>query len=321
MKTGFQKPAKTYNQMIQLLTNRGMIVDNIAEAEEFLAQVNYYRLSGYWFGFQDKSNDKFIKQITFNNIVDIYRFDTKLRSLCLDVLEKIEIAIHTIFCDHLCNKYSPYWFNDKNNIQTIINNKTGKEIISKSLIENHFLELVNSNKNTQFIREFQYKYTDKLPPYWILAQIVPFGSLSKLYTSIQKIDRQEIANKLNVPDTFLMNSLKSLSYVRNICAHYSRLYNRHITMKAPSVTFKKELCYQAQYSGQDFYSVFYLISYFLHIITPKSKWCVLVKDLIDRYSKKTYNEDIRESLVSFKKMGFPEGWEELPLFKEMLQNK
>ncbi len=40
---------KTYKEQVELLGQRGMQIDNSEHAEKLLAQLNYYRLSGYWY--------------------------------------------------------------------------------------------------------------------------------------------------------------------------------------------------------------------------------------------------------------------------------
>lgn len=315
----YNKPPLSIDEMIELLSSRGMVFHDTEKAKTFLSQVNYYKLSGYWTYFQDKATNNFKIPLFFENVIDIYRFDSKLRSLCFNALEKIEIALHSCFSEHMCNKYGAYWFEDDSNIQKL-KNRAGILITSPDMVRSHFVKLVQENKSTQFIRNFQKKYINELPPYWILAQIIPFGSFSKLFSAIKKEDRAFIANLHNMPDTFLMNSLKNFAYTRNICAHYSRLWNKHLMITAPSVSFRQEQKYPCFYSGHDTFSLVYLISYFLHKLTPESKWCSLIKNLIDRYEAKTFDPAKQESLVSYKKMGFPDDWDKLPLFEKMLLN-
>ena len=43
----YKKPPLTFAQQVDLLKNRGLIVNDVEKAEKFLSQVNYYRFSGY----------------------------------------------------------------------------------------------------------------------------------------------------------------------------------------------------------------------------------------------------------------------------------
>lgn len=345
-KINYSKTAKTTSELLQQLADRGMFIQNPSYAEAVLTRINYYRLSGYWFPFQNKFTkmeaipadvgeeekenleNKFTARVTFQNIIDIYRFDTKLRSLCFDALEKIEIAAGTLICEHMCNKYGGYWFENDENIQPKKKKTENKDdniefIFNGEILRKKLRKLLDDNRPTQCIKHFISKYSNEFPPYWILSQIITFGLLSQIYSSLKNEDRKEIAAKLGVPDTFLMEALHSLSYVRNICAHYGRLWNRHLVILPPDVAFKMKEAYQFRSKGKKkFFNVYYLISFFLMKIAPDSKWSYLVKKLIERYSEKTMvNRFKKESLISFDNMGFPEEWEDLPLFEKMLENK
>jgi abortive infection bacteriophage resistance protein len=43
MPRDFAKPAKTFQEQVQLLQSRGMIVDDLQEATFYLQHLNYYR--------------------------------------------------------------------------------------------------------------------------------------------------------------------------------------------------------------------------------------------------------------------------------------
>lgn len=339
VKIPFDKKSKTSEELIQELKDKGMIIKDEDFAKEILAKVNYYRLSGYWFKYQNKwinrnavyssqqekeeKENKFAKEIIFENIANIYKFDSKLRSLCFDALEKIEISISSVICDYMCQKYGAYWFLDKNNIKTYI--KKGNVIFSHSKLLDKFEEYINnsSNKKTSLLKNFYAKYSDKFPPYWIISQFITFGTLSLIYKSLDVQDKMNIAKKLNFYKDFLENTLHTLAYIRNICAHYSRLWDNENSITISNINFvpnKHNSLYNYTFhttnkNNTSFFPVFYTITLFLINLYPKSKWVSLVNNKINEYQKKTNN------LVSFKNMGFPNNWQELPLFKAMLENK
>lgn len=359
-KIEYVKSSKTVTDLLDLLIARGLIVEDRAKAEKFLSNVNYYRLSGYWFNYQNKVlhlqsypngvseeqrddiDNRFVRRVTFDNIVDIYRFDTKLRSLCLDALEKIEISCGSLLCEHMCNKYGGYWFEDSTNVKDIIIKKDKKDANGKFVFENgkkikedikiwssdilkeRFNDLIQDNKTTPCIKHFNDKYNNDYPPYWIISTLITFGLLSKIYASLKVEDKMEIALKLNIPPSFLEDVLKSLSYIRNICAHYGRLWNRYMVIPPPDIKFnvKGNNVYKIDFGeSHKFFPVFYVISYLLKKIASDSKWCNLVVKLINRYKDKTSNVLGKSSLISFENMGFPVGWDEYPLFLDMLEDE
>ena len=335
-KIPFNKEPKTLEELIRLLKSRGMIIKNEDFAKELLSKVSYYRLSGYWFKYQNKSKsdistdiEKFYQQITFENIADIYKFDSKLRSLCFDALEKIEVSINTVICEYMCNKYGAYWFLDKNNIETIkYSRKKEDGIIEETTVFSHdkLIECIEKdikkNDKAPFIKSFYSKYSDKFPPYWIVLQLLTFGTISKIYSSLHYEDRKEISKKLNLNEAFLNRNLKALAHIRNICAHYGRLWNTKNSLTPANIKFNKieqnniynYIFHTGTFNNRTIFPVFYTIALFLVNLYPKSKWVYPVSKKIEEYQEKTNN------LISFEKMGFPKNWEQLPLIKTLLKN-
>ncbi len=112
----YLKSWKSYQEQLDQLIARGMTVTDNAKALDYLERIGYYRLSGYWFAFRERTElccpldphsgkkpkkirqdrlplDDFRPGTTFQNAVDLYVFDKKLRLLVLDALERVEIAL------------------------------------------------------------------------------------------------------------------------------------------------------------------------------------------------------------------------------------
>lgn len=102
MKQGYPKTWQSYQAQLELLMARGMVVTDQPKALEYLERIGYYRLSGYWFAFRERTElccpliqqgihkpsktkptrlllDNFKPGTTFQNAVDLYVFDKKLR--------------------------------------------------------------------------------------------------------------------------------------------------------------------------------------------------------------------------------------------------
>lgn len=133
----------------------------------------------------------------------------------------------------------------------------------------------------------------------------------------------DIAGKFGLPASVLESILICLSNIRNICAHYGRLWNRYIVTPPPDVKFNKKGFNYSMTFGEShkFFPVFYIIAFMLKMIAPDSKWCSLVRRQIKSFQDRTSRGLGRDALISFEKMGFPVGWEDYPLFEEMLENE
>lgn len=91
------KPVKrfsTIDEQINVLTSRGLALDH-AVADQWLRNVGYYRLSGYWYPYREIDDqpggrllDHFIAGASFDDVVRLYEFDRKLRTLLHDGIER-----------------------------------------------------------------------------------------------------------------------------------------------------------------------------------------------------------------------------------------
>ena len=95
------KQFKTYGEQVELLRQRGMRVDDPKHAETLLAQLNYYRLSGYWYPMRRFSQGdgtaqaEFVAGASFDLVVALYGFDEQLRHSVFIELDRVELAIRT----------------------------------------------------------------------------------------------------------------------------------------------------------------------------------------------------------------------------------
>ena len=96
-----------------MLASRGRALPDPAKAQRKLAQVGYYRLSGFWFPCrQDELTPAGAVQISallgkplrsnallpgtsFNAVFNLYLLDKKLRQLILDGLERLEAFVRS----------------------------------------------------------------------------------------------------------------------------------------------------------------------------------------------------------------------------------
>ncbi|MBH9879406.1 abortive infection bacteriophage resistance protein, partial [Clostridioides difficile] len=79
------KEEKTFDEQIDILKSRGLIINDKEDAKFVLSNVNYYRFTAYLLSF--KNDDGSYKEgITFEEVYDIYRFNKEFRILLTDLL-------------------------------------------------------------------------------------------------------------------------------------------------------------------------------------------------------------------------------------------
>ncbi|EKJ8516566.1 Abi family protein [Pseudomonas aeruginosa] len=112
----FDKPALTVEEQLDLLKHRGLTVANDERATRFLEVVTLFRLSPYMRPFQEPGADhRFKEGSSLREIVEIYRFDAKLRHQVMAAIEKVEVAMRACLSNHMSPNYGADWFCDKNN--------------------------------------------------------------------------------------------------------------------------------------------------------------------------------------------------------------
>ena len=156
-------------------------------------------------------------------MLSLYEFDQKLRLLLLGVLETIEIAFRTHISYEIAHKFGPLGYKNKENF---INEKFHKESLDE------LESLINKSRKGELFIQHHFKKYDGVIPIWAVIEVTSFGYLSKLYRNLNEDVKKHIAKVYyNVPYYFIESWLQTLSNVRNVCAHYGRLYNKKLTFK------------------------------------------------------------------------------------------
>lgn len=95
----YTKKPLTLTEQIARLKQQGLVFDDEDEASAYLFNISYYRLRAYTYPFQENgenSEHNFTrKDIHFKDLIDLYCFDCRLRSLIFNAIEKIEVAVRT----------------------------------------------------------------------------------------------------------------------------------------------------------------------------------------------------------------------------------
>lgn len=275
----FIKPALSITDQIQLLESRGLNFEDKTQAEHFLLNVSYYRLRAYMMPLQ-KDNDPthtFKVNTFFNQITDYYIFDRKLRLLVFDAIERIEIALRTQIIYTYCSAYGPWWYEDPALYGSNYN-------YSKNLAK---LDEELDRSSEVFITHYTNKYTNpQRPPAWMCLEVTSMGLLSKIYKDLKMCkSKKDIAHYFGLGHPKILESwMQSISYVRNICAHYSRLFNRVLTLKPtyPTNTANAWLK-DDNFHHAKIYGFLSCVIYMLKIVQPHTDFPKRLKELMKEH--------------------------------------
>lgn len=294
----YAKPPLTFDQQAQLLLARGLIAPSAAAIREKLQAVSYYRLSAYWHPF--KQPDETLKPgTTLDMVWRRYVFDRQLRLLVMDAIERVEIAVRTGMVEQFTNQYGAFGYRDVARLPGL---HAGERA--------DFLEEIQANterSREEFVRHYKAKYplnvdTDGVAilPLWMAAEVMSFGTLFTLYRGLEFCMKKEVARGFGVMAPVFESWLNTLNYVRNLCAHHARLWNRELAIKPrfPERKFAPGWHVPTPISNLRIFAVLTLLQFLLKRVAPQSRWPARLRALLAEYPD-----------VPLRYMGFPEHWE------------
>lgn len=299
-KVPYTKTALSYADQLQQLKNRGLLIANVPKALHLIEVISYYRLSGYWYPMlANKQKHQFKPNSNFETAFNIYKFDRELRLLISSELEKIEVSVRSKMIYVLSHSRGSLWYLDSANF---LNPVKHSDTLSKIGIE-------YARSDEEFIQAFKNKYSDSMPPSWMMFEVSSFGVLSNLYSNlVSGKDKRDISAYFGLTDNVLSSWLHSIVYLRNICAHHSRLWNREMRIqpiipRSPRNPFIFKTTYISPENGlirslnNKTYFIVSMIIYLMDTINPGHKIQAKFNALLTKYP----NIDTRA-------MGFPDNW-------------
>lgn len=217
----YKKPWLPYDVQLDLLVDRGLLIDNRAEARAFLEHVKYYRLSGYCLAFES-ARHSFIPGATFAQIRDAYEFDRVLRHLLTEALELVEVDLRTAIAHEFARVHGPFGHLDSRAFYFRFDH--GKWL--ESIREN-----ARRSRET-FVRHFREMY-DEFPdlPIWMTVELMSFGDLSLMFQGMTRQGQKPIARRYGRNASELVSWFHHLVYLRNLCAHHARVWDREFAVK------------------------------------------------------------------------------------------
>ena len=245
-----------------------------------------------------------------------YEFDTKLKLLTFEALERIEIELRSIMTDVYSLTYESFWYIEEDHFEEKKEKIEIKkcyiekgelveriEQVESSVYKNLLKEIyssVNKIEHSDFMRRFRKKYSEDSPiPSWMIMESISFGKLSRLFSLLKTSDEKRFITKhfgAVTPD-HLVSWLHAFVVLRNICAHHSRLWNRKIgkDIKMPT---RKNHKFLSNFEEENLRKYYGVSSCLLKIFRN------IDKDFMNSY-KTRLHKLIEEHDIDVHAMGFP----------------
>lgn len=318
-KPQYSKPYLSYAQQLNLLKQRGLLIPSDQDALHLLETLGYYRLSGYLYPFRNlppvgtipfKRLDTFSNGASIKFAEDLYNFDRRLKTLIMYAIERLEVAIRARIA-YVMGAVDPFCYSSAHHLDANFSKITYD--VSGRLKRSNFDQWQDkfgrnlSRSSEDFMQHFHDNYRPPLP-IWIAIEVWDFGLLSFFYSGMKYANRTSLSSYYGLGDKqdVFGSWLRNLNYVRNVCAHHSRLWNRSLVDQPRSLPVGQipDLDHLIGDSKAQvhIYSTLCILQYFMQKIGLNANWGSQVKLLIQSFP-------VTSGSVSVSDMGFPVGWE------------
>ena len=305
---GRVKQFKTIDEQVEILKDKGLIINDIEKTKDILLRENYFFINGYRHVFMRASDRTFVENATFEELYSLFLFDRKIRNIMFKYLLIVENNLKSIFSYHLSGKYG---YKEKDYLKLanfttdITKHRQVQDVINKMKRQIR----INAKQHTATLHYLtNYGYI----PMWILVKVLSFGIISELYMILKYEDKKEIANYYKMDVESMSVFLPIMSNYRNLCAHEDILYNYKTQRTIPNNIYHKLL--EIPMDGDEYIygknDLFSLVIMFKHILRVDD-FKLLIYEL-------GYEIDLLEGkikCISFDKIlneiGFPKNWRKI----------
>ena len=288
------KDFKTIDEQIEILKSRGLTITDEETAKGFLLRNNYYRVSGY--SLTLRSHDVFSESATFQNIVDIYCFDHELRHILLRYLEVIEVTVKSIYAHEFTMRHGPTGHLD---VSHFTNASKHQEIIDKATRQKE-ARLPHEAYLKHFVEDLHQDI-----PLWAYVDLLTISDISFLYKISEPDVQNAVASSMGINPRgaeLLQRFMHSMTIIRNLCAHGSRLFNRLFEQRPRLSKQERKLLMKTKDGAMDNAHLFGFILIMKRLLKPE-EFLSLKTELVALSNKYPF--------VNMRYYGFPANWDTL----------
>ena len=303
------KSFKTIDEQIEILKNKGLVIDDIDNTKDILLRENYFFISGYRHLFLRTPKDRFfISGTNFRELYALFEFDRELRNIIFKNLLIIENNLKSIISYQLSKKYG---YREK----SYLDYKNFTTVPAKIKQVNDLLKKVKRQirvNGSQHSATMHYISNYGYIPLWIVVKVLSFGIVSELFTILKQEDQVDIANVFNISVSDMLVYLPLLANYRNLCAHEDVLYD-HKTQKAIENTKYHEYLDIPRMDGEYIYGKndLFALMIIMKLMLRKEEFKTLMNEV--NYEIRVLEGKLK--VISIKKVldmiGFPENYNEI----------
>jgi abortive infection bacteriophage resistance protein len=137
-----------------------------------------------------------------------------MRALIFSAIGEIELYARTVISYYHAHKYGADGYLDAANFAP-----QSDHVSLITLLQTE----IRRNRNLPFVKH-HIKHYEGVFPIWVAVELFSSGMLSHFYAYMPREDRKAVAVIFKTKETYLASWLRAITVLRNICAHYGRLY-------------------------------------------------------------------------------------------------
>lgn len=311
------KPYRSSEEHLDKLERRGMELDRDFAAQ-WLNSVGYYRLSGYWYPFRElvdgRRKDTFSPGTTFADVVALYEFDRKLRTLVHDGVERVEVLLRTQL-NEATGALGPLAYRDASTFRPSFNHAAWLKTVDG--------RIHRARRSNDAVKHHDRYYGGQLPV-WVVSDVLDISDVSRLYEGLPARMQWEIAERLGIHVDLavlskgqqtkakknhpLVRWFEQIAIVRNTSAHHSRLWNRSFApVGTAALRTVPALSSLPEGQSERIYGALCVMGLLLDTASPGTTWRTKVHDLVETSFTPIHDRHVVE-------MGFPDTWRDDPFW-------
>lgn len=214
----YTKPHATPTDRVRHLRTKGLVVKRPNVAAQKIEKIGYERLRIYFLSRRDAPGKMFRTGTTYNDILQLYNCDARLRGLCFEAVGRFELAFRNTLSEILSARHGSHPYDAL---------AAFKDAKAQDQARLQVLQVYLKSRDER-ARHYRNTYNSPaMPPVWMFKEFLTFGATAKLYSHLANDVRDEIAKAFGVGSVAVFdNWVLCFVDLRNICAHHDRLFNR-----------------------------------------------------------------------------------------------
>ncbi len=303
------KVFRNLDEQINILKDKGLLINDEEYAKEVLLRENYFFIMGYRHLFiKHDTTRKFKDGSSFEELYSLFVFDRMFRNIIFKNILIVENNYKSIFSYVLSKDYG-YKEKDYLNSKNFDTDKSKSRQIN-DLVRKVKRQLRINGKNHGATSHYMDNYG--YIPLWIGIKVISFGIMSEMFSVLKYHNKEEIAGIYNISPEEMEIFLPILANYRNLCAHEDIVFDHFTQRVIPDNKYHNLLNIDKTndeyvYGKNDIFALIIILKFLL----THTDFKMMMNEInyeFDRLSGKLHTITIDEVLD---KMGFPPNYRDI----------